>query len=569
MESSLQAFSNLSSDPVSFLNGNSGCSNDFISISSSLYSIIKHNDEEIDDPSLKQLFTDGMDIEQVWQQMELYNNSRSSVFRDLAVVYKQSSATAIDDDMEDDDVDSAAEADDDDESSNASKDEQQADDSDDYNSDADETHKVDENFEKTSVDDNFFSLRQMEKFLDNEENKMTSNDDEGIDYFEDIPSDEDEGDISGLSDDADDDDEMKSTNDEDNISLIDHDDDTSLNDQEKQSARQMKYEDFFSNQQEKEVTDRAQTTQSKHHESDINPESKKSDNLVDQALAEPNWQMKGETTGDKRPVNSLLQEVLAFDQVERQAPDITDEHTMTLEETIKQRIKDQAFDDVVRKIKDTRDPLNFKKTVVLNSEKSQLSLHEIYEKEYLKNKNKDVEDKENPEHAELKVLMTNVFRKLDALSNFHFKNAPPEPEIKIISNLPAMNIEDVQPVMHSDAKALAPEEILEKKDLISKDELTTEDRHRRRRKKKLQMKARAQNRQKKLEALADTNEKLQKLQAVNQLKKSAKLQDSRTTLIGDGKGNNKISSSKSFFKQLQETKGNKKSLERKPVARKT
>ena len=43
---------------------------------------------------------------------------------------------------------------------------------------------------------------------------------------------------------------------------------------------------------------------------------------------------------------------------------------------------------------------------------------------------------------------------------------------------------------------------------------------------------RAQNRQKKLEALADTNEKLQSLQALNQLKKSAKLQGSRTTLIG-------------------------------------
>lgn len=538
--------------------------------------MIKHNDEEINDPSLKHLFTDGMDIEQVWQQMELYNNSRSSVFRDLAVVYKQSSAATIDNNVEEDDyLDTATMEDDkgDDEASTTSmNDEQQVDNSDEYDSDANEATVTDEKYEKTSVDDSFFSLRQMEKFLDNEENKMASNDDEGIDYFEDIPSDADEGDISGLSDDDDNENlEIDSTHIDEDISDMNYDEDghASLNDQDKPSARQMKYEDFFSNQQENGVNDKGKSIQSKHIKSDIGPESKKSDDLTEQALAEPDWQMKGETTGDKRPVNSLLQEVLAFDQVERQAPDITDEHTMSLEETIKQRIKDQAFDDVVRKIKDNRDPLNFKKTVVLNAEKSQLSLHEIYEKEYLKNINKDVEDKENPEHSELRTLMANVFRKLDALSNFHFKNAPPEPEIKIISHLPAMNIEDVQPVTHSDAKALAPEEILEKKDLISKDELTTEDRNRRRRKKKLQMKARAQNRQKKLEALADTNEKLQKLQAVNQLKKSAKLQDSRTTLIGDGKNSNKISSSKSFFKQLQETKGNKKSLERKPVARKS
>lgn len=119
------------------------------------------------------------------------------------------------------------------------------------------------------------------------------------------------------------------------------------------------------------------------------------------------WQLTGEIEAQKRPENSLLEEYLQFDRTTRLrkwidenvrlkkrfdfclAPTITTETTDSIEELIKQRIRDKVFDDVERKKRTTpaQEMSAYKKEIVLDHEKSQLSLAQVYEQEFVKKQN--------------------------------------------------------------------------------------------------------------------------------------------------------------------------------------
>ena len=145
------------------------------------------------------------------------------------------------------------------------------------------------------------------------------------------------------------------------------------------------------------------------------------------------WQMKGEITAVDRPENSLLQEHLEYDTVSKQAPVITEQVSKRLEDIIMQRIKDQAYDDVQRKIKPIENPYEYKKKLILDQEKSKLSLAEVYEQAYLKQKSSLEESAKKPgmlddegteqtpkEVESIKKSMKILFSKLDSLTHFHF-----------------------------------------------------------------------------------------------------------------------------------------------------
>lgn len=67
----------------------------------------------------------------------------------------------------------------------------------------------------------------------------------------------------------------------------------------------------------------------------------------------------------------------------------------------------------------------------MNQEKSKESLAQIYENEYVKqrealnaNDNEEKQTEDSAEHIEIKEKMHTLFRQLDALSNFHYTPKP-------------------------------------------------------------------------------------------------------------------------------------------------
>ncbi|XP_042415021.1 U3 small nucleolar ribonucleoprotein protein MPP10-like, partial [Zingiber officinale] len=89
------------------------------------------------------------------------------------------------------------------------------------------------------------------------------------------------------------------------------------------------------------------------------------------------------------------------------------------------------------------------------------------------------------ENENLYVLGNNAIQKdslkLDALSHFHFAPKPVIEDMSIQVNVPAVAMEEVAPLVVSDAAMLAPEEIFHGKGNIKEEaELTKEERKRRR-----------------------------------------------------------------------------------------
>lgn len=140
-------------------------------------------------------------------------------------------------------------------------------------------------------------------------------------------------------------------------------------------------------------------------------DKKKIAQIEEQLLGQKPWQLKGEVSARDRPLNSLLFEDVKYEQ-QIKPPKITAELTEGLEALIRTRIKDNRFDDPVRKIKPATSFVATKQ-VEVSSEKSKLGLAQLYEQE-LMSKTKPDQRNNGPEKVVEQRLFT-LFRKLDAL----------------------------------------------------------------------------------------------------------------------------------------------------------
>ncbi|KAI4498789.1 hypothetical protein M0802_005964 [Mischocyttarus mexicanus] len=556
--------------------------------------------------ALPELLTDGFDEEQIWQQLELQNEGElvhllSGISKllvgnkTLTLPISSTKPELIENKDEDSKAESISSVDQQKEEEEEEEDEKEQE----LKSSLKKIKRKREHQKKSIVDDKFFKLQELDEYLTKEEKKEKQSkkdadesdddkgDDESLDLFNDLsedeidyskdgkfikyadffdnPNSEDEGDdnkVFSLSNDRGEIDDKEDNESFENSELEDVDeDDIDL----KPITKKVKFN--LTND-----SDETDSLENKIENKETNLETKSSlearqerlqvriQKLEEEALAEKPWQLKGEVNANIRPPNSLLEEYVEFDVTSRPAPIITEQTTFKLEDIIKQRIKDKAWDDVEKKFKPVETPLEYKKKLILNQEKSKESLSQIYENEYLKQKRalnpetKEVEEEEPKAHIEIREMMQSLFSKLDALSNFHYTPKLVQPEIKIISNIPAINMEEVAPVATSDAALLAPEEVQNKPrgDVIGKSERTITDMKRERRKKKLKQKEKQKDRERKeqLNAIKPGMEKKYKKDKNLQLMK--KLTKDRNITTGDEITNKVAKSSSAFFSQLQD-----------------
>ena len=132
---------------------------------------------------------------------------------------------------------------------------------------------------------------------------------------------------------------------------------------------------------------------------------------------------------------------------------------------IKQRIRDELWDDVERKVED-KDPKTNRELDEVSTEKSKVGLGDIYAKEYEENVlgNKSAKDIEKQKlYDEITGIWNELSSKLDAMSNYHFTPKPVVEDIQIKSNVSSIQMEEVLPMGVSAASRFAPEEVFRKK----------------------------------------------------------------------------------------------------------
>jgi len=103
--------------------------------------------------------------------------------------------------------------------------------------------------------------------------------------------------------------------------------------------------------------------------------------LEEENLQSKHWILSGESQANERPINSLLEEELDYEFASKLPPLITEETTKSIEEIIRYRIQEKAFDDVVRK-ELVKEEIK-REEIKLVSNKSKKSLAEIYEEDFL------------------------------------------------------------------------------------------------------------------------------------------------------------------------------------------
>ncbi|XP_054822683.1 M phase phosphoprotein 10 [Prosopis cineraria] len=351
-----------------------------------------------------------------------------------------------------------------------------------------ESEEEEEEGDYGGIQDDFFKIKDLEKFLEKEDNNLEKDDAEQLREGDD-ESDEAGGFGLGIDDEFEDPEDFK---------YAMHDDlfppkkvRGFWQEKERKKKRLLNRGSEDSDADDMEFDGQNQETISTH-EKQLQKIQAKIEQMEKSNLEPKTWTMQGEVTATKRPMNSALEVDLDFEQNARPAPVITEEVTASIEEMIQKRILEGRFDDVQRAPKL---PSKASKEVKeLDENKSKKGLAEIYEEEYVQK----IDPTSAPlsfkdeQKREASMLFKRLCLKLDVLSHFNFAPKPVMEDMSVQANVPALAMEEIAPVAVSDAAMLAPEEVFAGKgDVKEEVELTKAERKRRRANKKRKFKAEA------------------------------------------------------------------------------
>lgn len=430
---------------------------------------------------------DGLEAEQIWSMMQLWDNAliswtegMASTLLDARFPVKLLEASDSDGDvpLDEEDIDDSFEDEDD-----------GFDEQDDHDEMYDDTHedefgengrdKPDLNSKSSStikldidpdLDDEHFKVAEMESFAEKMESRMMKEWDEEDNLKKKLENGEN-------IDEDDDDDERDSYDSEEGESETEYvkralygDGEHAYNDDDDEDDINVRFDEFFDSSvnQEKSSKRSSGATESEAVTKRAKAKAelaKRIAELENEALNEKPWELKGEIKATARPKDSLLQkEDLDVDFLKRATPALTPEVAAQIEDIILKRYLDARFDDVEVKADIDREAPPAA-AYDLSREKSKEGLAETYAKDYAE-KVLDQAPKEkielDKEKAEIRGMFESLCQKLDALSNLVF--TPKPPPSKDDANRPpdvaAVHMEDVMPTTETGTTSqAAPQEI--------------------------------------------------------------------------------------------------------------
>lgn len=371
-----------------------------------------------------------------------------------------------------------------------------------------ESEQEDDDYDsgKEELNDKFFDIEEFNKqTLAQEDGNLeedNADDDEDIDYFGDIPSEDDEEAVY-YNDFFDkptiktkQTDTKKSKKTKRNILGDDSELDESDYENAMDSAKLDLFEDDEEDYDEDEENELGKNGKKlSNFEKQQLEIQKQIEQLEKEAIEEKKWALKGEVKAKDRPEDALLTENLEFDRNSKPVPVITSEITESLEDMIRDRIKNRNFDDLAKRTVLDMQKKKYKPDFELSDTKSSKSLAELYEDNYKGvDENIEISEELQKSHDEISQLFANLSYKLDALSSAHFVPRPSQKSLEVRVDTAAITMEDAQPLTMSSASTLAPQEVysvgksdntnefrLKDGTTMARDELSREDKTRLRR----------------------------------------------------------------------------------------